>query len=169
LINRQHADGVVIAGSSGSVEIRGLLAVILVLTIRDGLVIRFLAPFLPGLAGLRREKLLALKSLLNRKLRSPFADQQHVRGLLHDTSCYRDRMSDVLHCRYRATIPKFVHDAGVQRDMPIAIGIAGTADRMIFQVRFRDARTCLDSVYRSSAGGQYRPCSFVGGDAKIPR
>src|SRR5882724_6284375 len=48
LINCQHADGVVIAGSSRSVDIRGLLAVILVLTIRDGLVSRFLAPFLPG-------------------------------------------------------------------------------------------------------------------------
>ena len=50
----------------------------------------------------------------------------------------------------------------------VAVGIAGAAHRMVFQIRFRNFHARFHRVQRAAALGQDRPGRFVGGDAEGP-
>ena len=73
-------------------------------------------------------------------------------------------MRNVLDRSYRATIAEFVHDARVERDVPIPIWITRATNGMIVQVHFRDARACLDGVERVPVPGQDFPRRLVCSD-----
>ncbi len=138
------------------------------LAVGHRLVIGGLQPGLPGHAGFRGQKLLARKALLERELQGALADQQHVRRLLHHPAGDRDGVGDVLDGRHRAAVPMLIHDAGVECDVAVAVGIAGLADAMVLQVRLGDPGAGLDRVQGPSALGQHGPGRLVGRNAEIP-
>ena len=103
------------------------------------LVVRGLQPFPPGLFRFGRQQLLPLKALLKRELQRAVADQQHVRRLLHHAPRDRDRVRDMLDRGHGAAVAVLIHDAGVERDVTVAIRIAGAADAVIPQIGLRHA------------------------------
>ena len=60
-------------------------------------------------------------------------------------------MRDVLDRGDRTAIAVLVHDAGIERDLAVAIRIARAPDAVVAQIRLRHARAGLDRVERAAA------------------
>ena len=126
-------------------------------------------PFLPRLAPFFREQIDAGKTLLQRELPRPFADEHDVLGLVHHPARHRDRVQDPLDGGDAASaLPLAVHNAGVELHHALGIGYAPQSHGCIGGVGLGDVDTALDSVEDRAAlfGGPQR--LFVGDFAKGP-
>jgi len=77
-------------------------------------------------------------------------------------------MLDVLERSDGTATSVAMHDAGVQCEHPIAIGITAMPYGRVAQIPLRPSRAGLDSIECRSATCQHRPRRIIGADAKVP-
>jgi len=75
---------------------------------------------------------------------------------------------DITQRRHRTTAAIAIHDAGIQAQHAVTIGIAAAPDRGIAQITLGPARTGFHGIERRTTGRQRFPGDLVGPYAEIP-
>ena len=86
----------------------------------------------------------------------------------HDGACHADGIGDVLHANYRTDVALFVHDAGIQGHVTVAIWSSAIANTALCGVVFALTDTLFDGIQGLSTLLQRRPSGFVGLQPEIP-
>ena len=96
------------------------------------------------------------------------AYQHHVRRSLHYQAGYGNGMDYMLQCAYGAAVAMFIHDAGIECNVAVAVGIARVANRVVVGVCFRHFYAGFHSIQCATAFFQDLPGGCIGRTAKVP-